>query len=112
MSKQTPPLIFTFEEAVVIRFCLQIFQQTDFSGVAPDSEVREAKNMARDIYNQLSKVEHSFTFSQLCVIGGALDNLQDLVAQGSKFEVSNEKLSGYLLLLPKIQSKIKKLLAN
>lgn len=105
-------LIFTFEEAVVLRYCLEVFNKTDFTGLASEEEIMDAKKTAKEIYEKLTKISHDFTFGQLCVMATAIDNIQDLVAQKTVFDIPKDKINAYLIKLPEIKSKIENLLGT
>ena len=68
--------LFSGEEANVIRFALSIFLQTDF------------------------------TFKELCVMAGAVDNLIALIEDGETFGISETQMRNCKFFLPAVKQKL------
>ena len=65
--------MFSAEETAVIRFALNIFLQTDFSGLTSKQEETKAKNSAKEIIDKITANINDFKFRELCVMAGAVD---------------------------------------
>ena len=98
--------VFSAEEATVIKFALNIFLQTDFSGLTTKKEEENAKKYARLSFDKLLKNVNEFSFKELCVMGGAVDNLISLIEAGETFGITKVQMKNCQYFLPSVKQKL------
>ena len=94
--------LFSGEEANVIRFALSIFLQTDFAGLTSKKEEEKAKDLAHLSLDKFT----DFTFKELCVMAGAVDNLIALIEDGETFGISETQMRNCKFFLPAVKQKL------
>lgn len=98
--------LFSMEEAVVIKFALNIFVQTDFTGLTTKQEEVKAKEYAKLSIDKLSKQVNDFAFKELCVMAGAVDNLVALIEDGETFGINETQMKNCKYFLPAVKQKL------
>lgn len=98
--------LFSIEEAVVIKFALGIFVQTDFTGLTTKQEEAKAKEYAKLSIDKLTKQVNDFSFKELCVMAGAVDNLIALIEDGETFGISEIQMRNCKYFLPAVKQKL------
>ena len=88
--------LFSGEEANVIRFALSIFLQTDFAGLTSKKEEEKAKDLAHLSLDKFTNHVNDFTFKELCVMAGAVDN----------FGISETQMRNCKFFLPAVKQKL------
>ena len=96
--------LFSGEEANVIRFALSIFLQTDFAGLTSKKEEEKAKDLAH--LSKFTNHVNDFTFKELCVMAGAVDNLIALIEDGETFGISETQMRNCKFFLPAVKQKL------
>lgn len=98
--------LFSAEETAVIRFALNIFLQTDFSGLTSKQEEEKAKKSAKEIIDKITAGINDFKFKELCVMAGAVDNIISLINDGETFGISKTQLDNCKFFLPSVKQKL------
>ena len=98
--------LFSMNEANVIKFALSIFLQTDFAGLTSKKEEEKAKDLAHLSLDKLNNKVNDFTFKELCVMAGAIDNLISLIEVGETFGVNETQMKNCKFFLPAIKQKL------
>lgn len=98
--------LFSGEEANVIRFALSIFLQTDFAGLTSKKEEEKAKDLANLSLDKFTNRVNDFTFKELCVMAGAVDNLIALIEDGETFGISETQMRNCKFFLPAVKQKL------
>ena len=98
--------LFSGEEANVIRFALSIFLQTDFAGLTSKKEEEKAKDLAHLSLDKFTNHVNDFTFKELCVMAGAVDNLIALIEDGETFGISETQMRNCKFFLPAVKQKL------
>lgn len=98
--------VFSGDEAAVIRFALNIFLQTDFTGLTSKKEEEKAKDLAHLAFDKLKNKVNDFTFRELCVMAGAVDNLIALIEDGETFGITETQMKNCKFFLPAIKQKL------
>ena len=96
--------LFSGEEANVIRFALSIFLQTDFAGLTSKKEEEKAKDLAHLSLDKFTNHVNDFTFKELCVMAGAVDNLIALIEDGET--ISETQMRNCKFFLPAVKQKL------
>lgn len=98
--------MFSAEEATVIKFALNIFLQTDFSGLTSKKEEADAKKYAKLSFDKLHHNVNEFAFKELCVMAGAIDNLISLFDEGETFKLNETQITNCKYFLPSAKQKL------
>lgn len=98
--------LFSGEEANVIRFALSIFLQTDFAGLTSKKEEEKAKDLAHLSLDKFTNHVNDFTFKELCVMAGAVDNLIALIEDSETFGISETQMRNCKFFLPAVKQKL------
>lgn len=104
-------ITFSMEEVIVTRFALNIFLQTDFSGLTTKKEEMKAKEIAETIIDKLSRGINEFKHNELCVMAGAIDNLNELMKAGEDLNISDAQAKNCKFFLPSAKQKLIELIS-
>ena len=104
-------ITFTMEEIIVTRFALNIFLQTDFTGLTSKKEEMAAKELAEEVIDKLSRGIDDFKHKELCVMAGAIDNLTELIKAGEDLNISETQVKNCKFFLPSAKRKLIELIS-